>query len=215
MLVGPSGEVSGAEVPNTQNCRLRPLRTRVPAAEAVAVAALRGTSWAVPLTLSRPAAPTAIRPPSSPAGPTGQRDRARRPFPLGRDRRGRQAAQTMGPAAPGAAGAEAGPRLPPSLSSPQSASQHPESPLPRQDPSAAPGPPLRSRSAGSAGEAAARQCRGGGGGRHHVCPPLPDAGCPADKARRRRRRSGRPGRPRRPPRNKRVREPRKPGALMQ
>lgn len=58
-----------------------PVGTRVPTTEAVAAVAPRGTSWALPLTLSEPATAAA---PRAPPGPAAQRARGRpspQPFP--------------------------------------------------------------------------------------------------------------------------------------
>lgn len=181
-------EVSGAEVPSIQKCRLLPLRTPVPAAEAAAVAAPRGTGWALPLTLSRPAAPAAARAPSSPAGPAAQCAHGRPSWPplpcsgepSGAVRPPRQRGRRHPRPRPGRVCLSPSPthRPPPgdhrAPAAPVRPHRHPE-------------PRLRPAAAGSSQEAAACRGRGGGGGRHHVCPPLPEAGCPADKARRRRR----------------------------
>lgn len=196
-----------------------PSGTWVP--EVVAVAAI-GPARAGPalrLTLSGPAAPAAARERPGRAGPTTQRALGRPPPPplpgSGESSGAARPSRQRGRQFPGWRAARPGRAAPACL---PPAPTHLPPPGARRAPAAPARPHPRPGAAAPARagwEASARRGRGGGGGRHHVCPPLPEAGCPADKARRRRGRSGRPGRPRRPPRNKRGQEPRKPGALMQ
>lgn len=138
---GPRAKSPGAQVPSIRNRRLRPLGTRV------AAAGQRGTGRALPLTPSGPAAPT--------AAPLGSRGTAPqgpvRPFsPFRTTQRGHQAAQTKGRAAPGAAGAETGPRLPPSHPLPLPAPAEPTAAAAR--PHRRPGASARDRPCRESGE---------------------------------------------------------------
>lgn len=149
------------------------------------MAAPCGTGRALGLTLSRPAASATARAPPVPGAPQHSAPGAglpRRPFtasaslvgPQGRPDKeihGSRGSGRRGPAVPA--------WLPPALARSFTAGLPPpaKSPPPGPDPFLAPRPPLRTGPARSGGEAAARPGRGGGGGRHHVCPPLPEAGC--------------------------------------
>lgn len=171
------------KVPSIQSSWLPPSGTRVPEAEAIAAADPHGTSWALPLTLSgpaRPAAPAAARAPPGPAARTAQRAGGRPPPPtlprsgwaIGRPRQrerrlpGRQRQGRNAPAC---------------LARPPPATRRPQFPQPLPDPIPLRAPPLGTGPAESRGEAVVRRGRRGGGGRHHVCPPLPEAGCQRTK----------------------------------
>ncbi|XP_053526036.1 translation initiation factor IF-2-like [Artibeus jamaicensis] len=212
----PGGQVPKAGL-SIQSGRLRPHRTPVPKAKTVAAETPSGTGPVLRLTLSGPSAPAAVR---TPRGSVAQRTRCQSPPPPfsrssepggavcrpDKEIRGSRGSGRRGQARPRL------PLFPARLPTPAKA------PPPGPDTIPAPEPPFRTGSVSSGWEAAARRGRGGGGCCHHVCPPLPEAGCSVDNARRRRGRRGRlgrPRRPRRPPRNKRGQEPRKPGALMQ